>query len=159
MNGLIPKRSCVNPVLITTFGLEPPGQKNEGEGAEAVERSDRKGLGNTFPNQYEGATGHKKMRVKERRPGSEATEGDWGNRSPIKQKVPSGHKKMRVKTLIFLCPKPGSNRHVFLRTLDFESNASTNSAIRANGLRKNALNRLDFAKILQKAELSKCGKR
>lgn len=64
MNGLIPKRSCVNPVLITTFGLEPPGQKNEGEGAEAVERSDRKGLGNTFPNQAEGATGHKKMRVK-----------------------------------------------------------------------------------------------
>lgn len=56
------------------------------------------------------------------------------------------------------CPKPGSNRHVFLRTLDFESNASTNSAIRANGLRKNASNRLDFAKILQKAELSKCGK-
>lgn len=40
--------------------------------------------------------------------------------------------KMRVETLIFLCPKPGSNRHVFLRTLDFESNASTNSAIRAN---------------------------
>ena len=92
MNGLIPKRSCVNPVLITTFGLEPPGQKNEGEDPH------------------------------------------------------------------FLCPKPGSNRHVFLRTLDFESNASTNSAIRANGLRKNASNRLDFAKILQKAELSKCGK-
>ena len=22
MNGLIPKRSCVNPVLITTFGLD-----------------------------------------------------------------------------------------------------------------------------------------
>ena len=126
MNGLIPKRSCVNPVLITTFGLEPPGTK--------------------------------KMRVKECRPWSEATEGDWGNHSPIKQKVPSGHKKMRVKTLIFLCPKPGSNRHVFLRTLDFESNASTNSAIRANGLRKNASNRLDFANILQKAELSKCGK-
>lgn len=38
----------------------PLGTKNEGEGAEAVERSDRKGLGNTFPNQYEGATGHKK---------------------------------------------------------------------------------------------------
>ena len=55
MNGLIPKRSCVNPVLITTFGLEPPGQKNEGEGAVAVERSDRRGLGNTFPNQTEGA--------------------------------------------------------------------------------------------------------
>ena len=61
MNGLIPKRSCVNPVLITTFGLEPPGTKrDEGEGAVARERSDRKGLGNTFPNQYEGATGHKK---------------------------------------------------------------------------------------------------
>ena len=55
MNGLIPTRSCVNPVLITTFGLEPPGQKNEGEGAVAVERSDRRGLGNTFPNQTEGA--------------------------------------------------------------------------------------------------------
>ena len=55
MNGLIPKRSCVNPVLITTFGLEPPGQKNEGEGAVARERSDRRGLGNTFPNQTEGA--------------------------------------------------------------------------------------------------------
>ena len=27
MNGLIPKRSCVNPVLITTFGLEPSGPK------------------------------------------------------------------------------------------------------------------------------------
>ena len=27
MNGLIPKRSCVNPVLITTFGLEPSGHK------------------------------------------------------------------------------------------------------------------------------------
>ena len=100
-------------------------QKNEGEGAVAVERSDRRGLGNTFPNQTESAI---------------------------------GHKKMRVFTLIFLCPKPGSNRHVFLRTLDFESNASTNSAIRANGLRKNASNRLDFANILQKAELSKCGK-
>ena len=49
MNGLIPKRSCVNPVLITTFGLEPPGQKNEGEGAEAVERSDRKGVWETVP--------------------------------------------------------------------------------------------------------------
>ena len=126
MNGLIPKRSCVNPVLITTFGLEPPGQKIEGESLRAVERSDRRGLGKPFPNQYEGA---------------------------------AGHKKMRVKTLIFLCPKPGSNRHVFLRTLDFESNASTNSAIRANGLRKNASNRLDFAKILQKAESSKCAKR
>ena len=55
MNGLIPKRSCVNPVLITTFGLEQPGQKNEGEGAEAVERSDRRGLGKPFPNQTEGA--------------------------------------------------------------------------------------------------------
>ena len=55
MNGLIPKRSCVNPVLITTFGLEPPGQKNEGEGAVARERSDRRGLGKTFPNEYEGA--------------------------------------------------------------------------------------------------------
>ena len=55
MNGLIPKRSCVNPVLITTFGLEPPGQKNEGEGAEARERSDRRGLGKPFPNQTEGA--------------------------------------------------------------------------------------------------------
>ena len=94
MNGLIPKRSCVNPVLITTLGLEPPGTKRD-----------------------EGLHPH-----------------------------------------LFLCPKPGSNRHVFLRTLDFESNASTNSAIRANGLRKNASNRLDFAKILQKAELSKCGK-
>ena len=61
MNGLIPKRSCVNPVLITTFGLEPPGtKKNEGEGAVARERSDRRGLGKPFPNQYEGATGHKK---------------------------------------------------------------------------------------------------
>ena len=127
MNGLIPKRSCVNPVLITTFGLEPPGTK--------------------------------KMRVKECRPWSEATERGLGKPFPNQTEVPSGHKKMRVKTLIFLCPKPGSNRHVFLRTLDFESNASTNSAIRANGLRKNALNRLDFAKILQKAELSKCGKR
>ena len=111
MNGLIPKRSCVNPVLITTFGLEPLGTKrDEGEGAVARERSDRKGIGETIPQ---------------------------SNRR---------------------CPKPGSNRHVFLRTLDFESNASTNSAIRANGLRKNASNRLDFAKILQKAELSKCGK-
>ena len=55
MNGLIPKRSCVNPVLITTFGLEPPGQKNEGEGAPAVERSDRKGLGKPFPNETEAA--------------------------------------------------------------------------------------------------------
>ena len=65
MNGLIPKRSCVNPVLITTFGLEPPGQKNEGEGAEAVERSDRKGLGNAFPNETEGAVrAQKEMRVK-----------------------------------------------------------------------------------------------
>lgn len=27
MNGLILKRSCVNPVLITTFGLEPSGHK------------------------------------------------------------------------------------------------------------------------------------
>ena len=124
-----------------------------------MERSDRKGLGNTFPNQYEGATGHKKMRVKERRPGSEATEGDWGNHSPIKQKVPLGTKRDEGEDPhLFLCPKPGSNRHVFLRTLDFESNASTNSAIRANGLRKNASNRLDFANILQKAELSKCGK-
>lgn len=49
MNGLIPKRSCVNPVLITTFGLEPPGQKNEGEGVPAVERSDRKGVWETVP--------------------------------------------------------------------------------------------------------------
>ena len=50
MNGLIPKRSCVNPVLITTFGLEPPGTKrDEGEGVPAVERSDRKGLGETIP--------------------------------------------------------------------------------------------------------------
>ena len=65
----------------------------------AEERSDRRGLGKTFPNEYEGA-----VRAQ----------------------------KMRVETLIFLCPKPGSNRHVFLRTLDFESNASTNSAIRAN---------------------------
>lgn len=56
MNGLIPKRSCVNPVLITTFGLEPPGTKrDEGEGAPAVERSDRRGLGKPFPNQTEGA--------------------------------------------------------------------------------------------------------
>ena len=125
MNGLIPKRSCVNPVLITTFGLEPPGQKNEGEGAVARERSDRKGLGKPFPNQTEGAV--------------------WAQ----KNEGEDPH---------FLCPKPGSNRHVFLRTLDFESNASTNSAIRANGLRKNASNRLDFANILQKAELSKCGK-
>ena len=46
MNGLIPKRSCVNPVLITTFGLEPPGTK--------------------------------KMRVKECRPWSEATERGFG---------------------------------------------------------------------------------
>ena len=126
MNGLIPKRSCVNPVLITTFGLEPSGHKKRGC------RSAGRGA--------------KRQKV------------GLGNRSPIKQKAPSGHKKMRVFTLIFLCPKPGSNRHVFLRTLDFESNASTNSAIRANGLRKNASNRLDFAKILQKAELSKCGK-
>ena len=126
MNGLIPKRSCVNPVLITTFGLEPPGTK--------------------------------KMRVKECRPWSEATERGFGKPFPNQYEGAAGHKKMRVKTLIFLCPKPGSNRHVFLRTLDFESNASTNSAIRANGLRKNASNRLDFAKILQKAELSKCGK-
>ena len=66
MNGLIPKRSCVNPVLITTFGLEPPGTKrDEGEGAEAVERSDRKGLGNAFPNETEGAVrAQKEMRVK-----------------------------------------------------------------------------------------------
>lgn len=50
MNGLIPKRSCVNPVLITTFGLEPLGTKrDEGEGAEARERSDRKGIGETIP--------------------------------------------------------------------------------------------------------------
>lgn len=35
-------------------------KRDEGEGAVARERSDRKGLGNTFPNQYEGATGHKK---------------------------------------------------------------------------------------------------
>lgn len=50
MNGLIPKRSCVNPVLITTFGLEPPGtKKNEGEGVPAVERSDRKGVWETVP--------------------------------------------------------------------------------------------------------------
>ena len=61
MNGLIPKRSCVNPVLITTFGLEPLGTKrDEGEGAVARERSDRKGLGNTFPNQAEGAVWAKK---------------------------------------------------------------------------------------------------
>ena len=71
----------------------PWAQKNEGESVRAVERSDRMGLGNTFPNQAEGATGHKKMRVKERRPWSEATEGDWGNHSPIKQKVPLGTKK------------------------------------------------------------------
>ena len=50
MNGLIPKRSCVNPVLITTFGLEPLGTKrDEGEGAVARERSDRKGIGETIP--------------------------------------------------------------------------------------------------------------
>ena len=99
------------------------------------------------------------MRVKGRWPWSEATEGDWGNHSPIKQKVPLGTKRDEGEDPhLFLCPKPGSNRHVFLRTLDFESNASTNSAIRANGLRKNASNRLDFANILQKAELSKCGK-
>ena len=29
----------------------PSGTKNEGESVRAVERSDRKGLGNTFPNQ------------------------------------------------------------------------------------------------------------
>ena len=51
VTGLISKKSCVNPVLITTFGLEPPGQKNEGEGAVARERSDRRGLGKPFPNQ------------------------------------------------------------------------------------------------------------
>ena len=50
MNGLIPKRSCVNPVLITTFGLEPLGTKrDEGEGAVARERSDRKGVWETIP--------------------------------------------------------------------------------------------------------------
>ena len=132
MNGLIPKRSCVNPVLITTFGLEPPGTK--------------------------------KMRVKECRPWSEATESGFGkpfpNQAEPTMKVPMGTKRDEGEDPhLFLCPKPGSNRHVFLRTLDFESNASTNSAIRANGLRKNASNRLDFAKILQKAELSKCAKR
>ena len=42
----------------------PLGTKIEGEGAEAVERSDRRRLGKPFPNQTEGATGHKKMRVK-----------------------------------------------------------------------------------------------
>ena len=94
MNGLIPKRSCVNPVLITTFGLEPPGTKKMRvkecrPWSEATER----GFGKPFPNQYEGAAGHKKMRVKERRPGSEATEGDWGNHSPIKQKCRLGTKK------------------------------------------------------------------
>ena len=47
------------------------------------------------------------MRVKERRPWSEATERGWGTLSPIKQKVPSGHKKMRVFTLIFFVPKAG----------------------------------------------------
>ena len=31
-----------------------------------------------------------------------------------------------------VCPKPGSNRHVVLWTLDFESSASTDSAIRAD---------------------------
>ena len=35
-------------------------KRDEGEGAVARERRDRKGLGNTVPNQYEGATGHKK---------------------------------------------------------------------------------------------------
>ena len=105
-------------------------------------------------------SGHNKMRVKGRWPGSEATEGGWGNHSPINKKVPLGTKRDEGEDPhLFLCPKPGSNRHVFLRTLDFESNASTNSAIRANGLRKNASNRLDFANILQKAELSKCAKR
>ena len=66
MNGLIPKRSCVNPVLVTTFGLEPLGTKrDEGEGAVARERSDRKGLGNAFPNETEGAVrAQKEMRVK-----------------------------------------------------------------------------------------------
>ena len=87
MNGLIPKRSCVNPVLITTFGLEPMGTKRD-----------------------EGEDPH-----------------------------------------LFLCPKPGSNRHVFLRTLDFESNASTNSAIRANGLRKNAEESVGFCKYITKS--------
>ena len=33
----------------------PWAQKNEGESVRAVERSDRRGLGNTFPNQTEGA--------------------------------------------------------------------------------------------------------
>ena len=105
MNGLIPKRSCVNPVLITTFGLEPPGQKNEGEGAEAVERSDRRRLGKPFPNQTEGATGHKKMRVKERWPWSEATERVWGTLSPINKKVPLGTKRDEGEDPhLFLCP-------------------------------------------------------
>ena len=127
MNGLIPKRSCVNPVLITTFGLEPSGYKKRG--CRSAGR------------------------------GAKRQKGGLGNRSPINMKVPLGTKRDEGEDPhLFLCPKPGSNRHVFLRTLDFESNASTNSAIRANGLRKNASNRLDFAKILQKAELSKCGK-
>ena len=42
---------------------------------------------------FEPGFGHKKMRVKERRPWSEATERVWGTPSPMKQKVPSGHKK------------------------------------------------------------------
>ena len=56
MNGLIPKRSCVNPVLITTFGLEPPGTKKMRvkecrPRSEATER----GIGKPLPNQTEGA--------------------------------------------------------------------------------------------------------
>ena len=40
-------------------------KRDEGEGAEAVERSDRKGLGNAFPNETEGAVrAQKEMRVK-----------------------------------------------------------------------------------------------
>ena len=35
-------------------------KRDEGEGAVAMERSDRRGLGKPFPNQYEGAIGHKK---------------------------------------------------------------------------------------------------
>ena len=67
-------------------------------------------------------------------------------------KVPMGTKRDEGEDPhLFLCPKPGSNRHVFLRTLDFESNASTNSAIRASGLCKNAEESVGFCKYITKS--------
>ena len=56
-------------------------------------------------------------------------------------------KKLRRKSQLFLCTSSGNRTHTSLRKLDFESSASTNSAIEA--YQKNSLKFLTFLFLCQ----------